>query len=92
MQIYSSLLPDIFEVCRRLHLPCQLLHVEGCSKGSGTMDGMFTLRQLLEKRLEMQGKMGFGFGYLQKAYDIVQRERDGDATLRWMDGRAGSRY
>ena len=30
---------------------------QGFRKGRGTTDGMFTLRQLVEKRLEVQGDM-----------------------------------
>ena len=33
----------------------------GFGKGRGTTDGMFSLRQLVEKRLEKQGSHGFGF-------------------------------
>ena len=47
---------------------------QGFRKGRGTTDGMFALRQLVEKRLEMQGKMAVGFVDLEKAYDIVPRE------------------
>ena len=44
---------------------------------------MFVLRQLLEKRLEMQGEKTLGFVDLDKAYDTNQREMV-MATLRWM--------
>ena len=47
---------------------------QGFRKGRGTTDGMFALRQLVEKRLEMQGRMAVGFVDLEKAYD----------TVRWM--------
>ena len=47
------------------------------------MDGMFTLRQLVQKRLEMQGEMALGFVDLEKAYDTVLREMV-MVTLRWM--------
>ena len=33
---------------------------QGFRKGKGTTDGMFALRQLVEKRLEMQGRMAVG--------------------------------
>ena len=36
---------------------------------TGTTDGMFALRQMVEKRLEMQGRMAVGFVDLEKAYD-----------------------
>ena len=47
-----------------------------------TTDGMFALRQLVEKRLEMQGRMAVGFVDLAKAYDTVPREMV-MATVRW---------
>ena len=50
-------------------------------RGRGMMDGMFMLRQLMEKRLDMQGEMVFGFVDLEKAYDTVPRDCDG---VRWM--------
>ena len=34
---------------------------QGFIKGKVTMDGMFILRQLAEKRLEVQGEMALGF-------------------------------
>ena len=46
-------------------------------------DGMFTLRQLVKKRLELQGEMALGFVVLEKAYDTVPREVV-IATLRWI--------
>ena len=46
-------------------------------------DGMFVLRQMVEKRLEMQGRMAVGFVDLEKAYDTVPREMV-TATVRWM--------
>ena len=48
-----------------------------------TTDGMFALRQLREKRLDMQGRMAVGFVEPEKAYDIVPREMM-TATVRWM--------
>ena len=52
-------------------------------KGRGMTDGMFMLRQLVEKRLEVQGEMALGFVNLEKAYDTVSREMV-MVTLRWM--------
>ena len=52
-------------------------------KGRGTTVGMFALRQLVEKRLEMQGVMVVGFVDLEKAYDTVPRHMV-MATVRWM--------
>ena len=50
-------------------------------KGRGTTDGMFALRQLVEKRLEMQGHMALAFVDLEKAFDTVPRTM-AMATLR----------
>ena len=49
----------------------------------GTADGMYVLRQVVEKILEIQGSMALGFGNLEKAFDTVPK---GTAmtTLRWM--------
>ena len=44
---------------------------------------MFVLRQMVEKRLEMQGRMAVVFVDLEKAYDTVPREMV-MATVRWM--------
>ena len=44
---------------------------------------MFALRQMVEKRLEMQGRMAVGFVDLEKAYDTVRREMV-MSTVRWM--------
>ena len=55
----------------------------GFRKGRGTNDGMFALRQLVEKRLEMQGHMALAFLDLEKAFDTVPRKM-AMATLRWM--------
>ena len=40
-------------------------------KGKGLTDGMLKLRQLVEKRLEVQGEMALGFVDLEKSYDNV---------------------
>ena len=52
-------------------------------KGRGTSDGMYVLRQMVKKRLEIQGNMAPGFVDLEKAFDTVPRETV-MATLRWM--------
>ena len=52
-------------------------------KGSGTEDGMYVLRQMVEERLEVQGSMALGFVDLEKAFDTVTREMV-MATLRWL--------
>ena len=56
---------------------------EGFRKGRGTADGMYVLRQMVEKRLEVQGSVALGFVDLEKAFDTVPREM-AMATLRWM--------
>ena len=56
---------------------------QGFRKGRGTTDGMFALKQLIEKRLEMQGRMAVGFVDMEKVYDTVPREMV-MATVRWM--------
>ena len=55
----------------------------GLRKGRGTTDGMFSLRQLVETRLERQGHMALAFVDLEKAFDTVPRKM-AIATLRWM--------
>ena len=56
---------------------------QGFMKGRGTADGMYALRQMVEKRLEVQGSMALGFVDLEKAFDTVPREMV-MATLQWM--------
>ena len=56
---------------------------QGFVKGRGTADGMYVLRQMVEKRLEVQGSMALGFVDVEKAFDTVPREMV-IATLRWM--------
>ena len=57
---------------------------QGFKKGRGTTNGIFALRQLADKRLEIQGRMAVGFVNLEKAYDTVPREMV-TATMRWME-------
>ena len=47
---------------------------QGFRKGRGTADGMYVLRQMVEKRLEIQSSMALGFVDLEKAFDTVHRE------------------
>ena len=49
-------------------------------KRRGTADGMYVLRQMVEKRLEVQGSMALGFVDLEKDFNTVPRKM---ATLRW---------
>ena len=44
---------------------------------------MYVLRQMVEKRLDVQSSMALGFVDLEKAFDTVPREMV-MATLRWM--------
>ena len=44
---------------------------------------MYVLRQMVNKRLQIQGSMAPGFVDLEKAFDAVPREMV-MATLRWM--------
>ena len=60
------------------------------SKGSGRGEEqqtgciyIYVLRQMVEKRLEVQGSMALRFVDLEKAFDTVPRELV-MATLRWM--------
>ena len=56
---------------------------QGSRKGRGTADGMYVLRQMVEKRLEVQCSMALGFIDLEKPFDTVPSEMV-MATLRWM--------
>ena len=56
---------------------------QGFRRGRGTADGMFTLRQLVEKKIEGQENKALGFIDLEKAYDTVPIDMT-MATLRWM--------
>ena len=47
---------------------------QGFRTGRGMKNGMFTLRQLVQKRLEVQGEMALGCVDLEKAEDTVPRE------------------
>ena len=54
---------------------------QGFRKGRGTTDGLFTLRQFGEKKLEKQGSMSIGFVDLEKAFDSVNENCDGNVGL-----------
>ena len=54
---------------------------QGFRRGRGTADGMFTVRQLVEKKLERQENMALGFIDLEKAHETVSRNM-AMATLR----------
>ena len=63
---------------------CEMEEEQQCfRRGRGTADGMFTLRQLVEKKLEVHENVALRFKYLKKAYDTVPRDM-AMATLRWM--------
>ena len=44
---------------------------QGFRKGRGTTDGLSTLRQFVDKKLEKQGSMCIGFVDLEKAFDTM---------------------
>ena len=46
---------------------------QGFKKGRGTADGMYVLRQMVEKRLEVQGSEALWVD-LEKYFDTVPRE------------------
>ena len=48
---------------------------QGFRKGRGTEDGMYALRHMVGKRLEVQSSMAHGFVDLNKAFDTVYPER-----------------
>ena len=56
---------------------------QGFMNERGTSDGMYVLKQMVEKRLEVQGSMALRFVDLEQAFDTVPREMV-MATLRWM--------
>ena len=56
---------------------------QGFKKERGISDGMYVLKQMVEKRLEVQGSMALRFVDLEQAFDTVPRQMV-MATLRWM--------
>ena len=65
----------------------------GFRKGRGATDGIFSLRQLVEKRLEKQGHMALAFVDLERAFDTVPikngngySEMDGSTGIRGRNG------
>ena len=46
----------------------------GFRKGRGTVDGLFTIRQIIEKSKSFKKDIAFGFVDLEKAFDSVPRE------------------
>ena len=55
----------------------------GFRKGRGMDDGLFTIRQIIEKRRAFRKDVEFGFVDLEKAFDTVPREL-AFAVMRWM--------
>ena len=41
---------------------------QGFKKGRGTADGVYVLRQMVEKRVEVQGSMALGFRQLGESF------------------------
>ena len=56
----------------------------GFRKGRGMDDGLFIIRQIIEKRREFRKDVTFGFVDLEKAFDTVLREL-AFAVMRWME-------
>ena len=68
----------------RIRVECEFgEEQQGFRRGRGTADGMYVLKQMVEKRLEVQGSMALGFVDLEKAFDTAPREMM-MATLWWM--------
>ena len=77
-----KVLERILDVRIRRIVECEMGEKQqGFKRGRSTADGMFTLRQLVGKKLEGQEIMALWFIDLEKAYDTVPRDM---ATLRWM--------
>ena len=58
----------------------------GFRKGRRMNYGLFTIRQIIEKRREFRKDVAFGFVDLEKAFDTVPREL-AFAVMRWMEVR-----
>ena len=56
---------------------------QGFRRGRGTTDGMFTLRHLVEKKLDGPENMALGIIDLETTYYTVPRDM-AMATLRWI--------
>ena len=72
-----KLLERVLDARIRRRVECDFREEQqGFMKGRGTADGMYVLRQMVEKRLEVQGSMALGFVDLEKTFDdTVPRER-----------------
>ena len=80
-----KLLERVLDGRIRKNIECEIgEEQQGFRKGRGTTDGLFTLRQFVEKKLKKkQGSMCIGFVDLEKAFDTVSRKMV-MATLRWL--------
>ena len=56
----------------------------GLRKGRGTVDVLFAIRQIIEKRREFRKDVAFDFVDMKKAFDTVPREL-AFAVMRWME-------
>ena len=82
--LFNKMLERVLDARIRRRVECDFgEEQQGFMKGRGTADGVYVLRQMVEKRLEVQGSMALGFVDLEKAFDTVPREMV-MATLRWM--------
>ena len=84
-----TLLSHVMKVLERI-LDGRVRRVEECEmgeeqqsfrRGKGKVDGMFNLRQLVDKRLERYENMALGCIDFEKAHNTLPKEM---ATLRWM--------
>ena len=84
-QLVLKLLERVLDARIRRRVECDFgEEQQGFRKERGTADGMYILRQMVEKRQLVQlGSMALGFVDLDKAFDTVPREMV-MATLRWM--------
>ena len=78
-----SLIVPIWKRKEDVHDPRIGDEQQGFRKGRGTADGIYVLRQMVEKILEVHGSMALGFVDLEEAFDTVPRKIV-MAMLRWM--------
>ena len=79
-----KMLERVLDARIRRRVECDLgEEQQGFRRRRGTADGMYVLRQMAMKKLEVQGSMALGFVDLKKACDTGHREMV-MATLLWM--------
>ena len=75
LSIVGKVFADI--ILQRLHILAERVYAEsqsGYRKGRSTIDGIFTLRQMMEKSREHQKDLHIAFIDFKKAFDCVNRE------------------